>query len=57
MVRRLLYLRDEERMFAHFCDLMADVCTRGATAYKKNTLNILMKSELVYGFMSEQGDR
>ena len=45
MVRRLLYLRDEERMFAHFCDLTADVCTGGATAYKKNTLSISKQSE------------
>ena len=45
MVRRLLYLRDKERMFAYFCDLTADVCTGGATAYKKNALNTSMKSE------------
>ena len=45
MVRRFLSLRDEERMFAHFCDLTADVCTGGAAAYKKNPLNTSMKSE------------
>ena len=45
MVKRLLYLRNKERMFTHFCNLTADVCTGGATAYKKNALNTLKNSE------------
>ena len=44
MVRRFLYLRDEERMFVHLSDLVADVCTRGAAAYEKDTLNRSMAS-------------